>query len=518
MRTALVAFAAAGLACAGPGERPFVFGRGGDAVGLDPARETDGESFKVTNNLFETLVTFAPDSLALVPALATRWWSDEGGRRWTFRLRGGVRFHDGTALDAAAVVAAFERQFHPDHPFHAGRGGFLYWESMGLSEIIRAVEALDDSTVQFSLDAPFAPLLRTLTMSFCAIPSPTALGRWGDESFKHPIGTGPFRFKEWVKDERVVLAPNDDYWADPPALSGLVFRAIPDNASRLLELFKGSIDGMDGLAPDQVRLVRERSGVRLLRAPGLNVAFLALNCDRPPFDDVRVRRAIHHAVDVRAIVDHLYSGLAQIAATPVPPEVWGHANDLAPYPYDPGRAKRLLAEAGHPEGFSTTLWAMPVPRPYLPQPLKVAETLQADLGRVGVRAEIVTYEWGTYLDKVSAGEHDMCLLGWTGVNADPDNFLVGQLTSAAAVPPAMNVAFYRNTAVDSLLLAARRMGDQAIRTKLYHAAQRLIHADAPWVPLAHTERLVAFQDDVTGFTLHSAGLMRFAWTRLARRE
>ena len=501
------------------GERPpdmLIFGRGGDSIGLDPALESDGESFKVCDNLYETLVSYREESTDLQPALARSWEVSEDGLRWTFHLRTGVTFHDGTPFDADAVVFSLERQFVPDHPFHKVEGSYQYWKAMAMDDIVEDVVAGDDSTVVITLKGPNAPFLSNLAMNFCAIVSPAAVRKWGPDYFKHPCGTGPFRFFQWIKDDRIVLERNTEYWGGPPKIARLIFRSIPENAVRLLELQTGAIDGMDNVLPDFASEIRKRDELQLLTQPGMNVGYLAMNMDRPPFDDPRVRLAVNHAINKQAIADNLYQDLAVPATNPIPPMMWSYNEEIEPYPYDPDVARRLLSEAGFPDGLRATLWTMTIPRPYMPQPRKIAQAIQADLNAVGIRAEIVTWEWGTYLDKIQNGEHDMALLGWIGDNGDPDNFLYILLDRDAAVKPAQNIAFYRSAPLHDLLVRARRSTDLAERTYLYRRAQEIIHQDAPWVPLVHVAQTAAFKRSIRGFRLHPTGQKMFRNVEIGR--
>ncbi|MDP6778749.1 MAG: ABC transporter substrate-binding protein [Candidatus Latescibacteria bacterium] len=503
-------------ACSQQQARTLVYGRGGDSVGLDPALETDGESFKVCDNLYETLVTFSPGNTEVIPLLAERWEVSADRLTWSFHLRRGVAFHDGSSLDAQAVVFSLARQFVPDHPFHEVEGAYQYWSSMSMSDIVRAVHAVDDYTVAIELSRPNAPFLSNLAMNFCAIVSPTAVRRWGNDYPRHPVGTGPFRFVEWVKDDRIVLDANRDYWGAVPKLDRLIFRSIPENSVRLIELTQGSIDGMDNLVPDFIGNIQDDPKLQLLTQPGMNVGYLAMNMDRPPFHLLKVRQALNHAINKQALVDNLYQGLAVPAVNPIPPTMWSYHEGIEGYAYDPARARELLAEAGFPDGFETTLWAMPVPRPYMPQPLKIAQAIQADLSAVGIRAQIVTFEWGTYLDKVQRGQHDMALLGWTGDNGDPDNFLYVLLDKNATQHPANNIAFYRSEQLHEVLVQAQREIEIGRRTALYRRAQEVIHADAPWVPLVHAAQTAAFKATVRGFDLHPTGSKWFHNAEIVR--
>lgn len=516
--TRLVSLLVAGLlcACGEAGHNTLVFGRGADSVGLDPALENDGESFKVCDNIYETLVTYAPGSTELRPLLAHSWEVSADQRSWTFHLRTGIIFHDGTPFNARAMLFSLGRQYYPDHPYHNVEGTYKYWKDTGLDELVAGMEAPDDSTFIVRLREPSAPFLSNLAMNFAAAVSPAAVRRHGDSFFKNPVGTGPFRFVEWRRDERLILERNDSYWGKAPALDRLIFKPVHEAAVRFLELRQGAIQGLDNVSPEHVDEIREDPELQLLTQPGLNIGYLAMNMDRPPFDDLRVRRAVNHAIDKDALVENLYRGLAVAAAGPVPPTMWGYNDSLKPYSHNRALARELLHQAGFPEGFSTELWAMPMPRPYMPQPGKIAQAIQSDLAAVGIRARIVQWEWGTYLDKVFNGDHAMALLGWTSDSGDPDNILYVLLDKQAAIKPAQNIAFYRSEALHKLLVEARRTMDHDRRVRLYRQAQAIVHQDAPWVPLVHATQTVAFRRHVKGFRLHPTGIKWFGPVHLAR--
>jgi peptide/nickel transport system substrate-binding protein len=489
----------------------LVYGRGSDAVGLDPAHETDGESYKVCDNLYENLVAYDWESTEIVPQLAARWEISPDGKTYTFHLRPGVRFHDGTPLNAAAVVFSLDRQrdLTPAHPFHAVGGPYQYWSSMSMDQIVAGVTAADDSTVVIRLHRPNAPFLANLAMQFASIVSPTALEKHRDDFFKNPVGTGPFRFVEWVKDDRIVLERNPDYWGEKPYLDRVVFRSIPENTVRVLALDKGDVQGMDGISPLEARRIDRGAGVTLLRKPGMNVGYLAMHMEKPPFDKVEVRRAVNHAIHKSALVEALYMGYGTPAKNMIPPTMWGHADEIEDYGYDPEKARALLAQAGVAPGFRFVLHAMSAPRPYMPEPLKVAEALQADLKAVGLEAEIRTMEWGSYLDYCQSLKHQVCLIGWVGDNGDPDNFLYVLLDKEAAKLPAQNYAAYKSEELHRVLVEAQVTSDHERRSQLYHEAQRIIHADAPVVPLAHMDQLFAIRKSVHGFVVHTTGKIRF---------
>lgn len=486
----------------------LIFAKGKDATRLDPADITDAESSTITENLFDGLVRFKPLATTLEPALAERWEVADGGRTYTFHLRHGVRFHDGTPCDAAAVKLSFDRQSHPQ----AGQV-FEYWANF-FAPVVDRVETLDGYTVRVRLKTPDATFLTNLAISTMAIVSPASIRRWGVDVARHPVGTGPFEFVTWVPGERIVLKANDQYWAGRPYLDKLIFKPVPENSVRLLELEVGEIQGMDGLNPDDVGRVETNPELALLSQPGMNVGYLTMNNLKPPFTDARVRRAIALGINKQALVNAFFAGgkLGEAAINPLPPTIWGYNRALKDLPYDPAQARSLLAQAGFPNGFDMELWSLPVVRPYMPQGQRTAEAIQADLAQIGVRVQLKTYEWGTYLDKMGKGEHQAALMGWIGDNGDPDNFLFTLLDAANARPGggASNYSFYRGRAVHDLLSRARTIPEQRLRTPLYERSERLIQQDVPLVPLFHAKQLAAFRRNVGGFQLHPTGKKDFS--------
>lgn len=495
-----------GGAGGGDGGQPadtLVWGRGGDSVSLDPANVTDGESLKVTHQIFDTLVEFKEGSTEVEPWLATDWEVSDDGKVWTFQLRQGVTFHDGTPFNAEAVVFNFERWMNTDNPHRHEGENFEYYAYMfgGFDEqsIIAKVEAVDEYTVRFTLREPLASFLQNLAMPCFAIASPEAIKKYGADFGRHPVGTGPYRFVEWIPDQQITLEAYDQWWGEPkPKVRRIVYRAIKDNSARLAELMAGTIDVMEDPNPADLATV-DTSQFEILYREANNVGYLALNNDKEPFDDVRVRRAIAHAINKQEIVEAFWGELGQVAKNPLPPAMWGYNDAIQDYAYDPEKAKQLLAEAGYPEGFETELWTMPVPRPYMPEPQKIAEAIQQDLAAVGIRAEIVTHEWDVYLEKTGNGEHPMALLGWIGDNGDPDNFLYVLLDKDnARTPGAGNISFYRSEEVHRLLIRAQRTPEQSVREQLYKEAQEIIHRDVPMIPLAHARSPIIVRKGVEG--------------------
>ncbi len=477
----------------------FVFGRGADSVGLDPAVVTDGESFRVTRNIYESLLEYKRDSTEIVPCLAELWVTSPSGLEWKFELRHHVTFHDGTPFNAEAVVFNFERWMFEQHPYH--KGVFEYWKSMfgGFPGFVKSVKAIDEFSVEFVLDKPMAPFLANLAMPMFGIASPTAIKKHGDDYFKNPVGTGPFRYREWRKDDRIVLERNPSYWGEKALLDRVIFRSIVDNSARLLELQTGSIDLMEFLNPDDIPSIQNDAHLQLILRPSMNVGYLWWNVEKEPFGKRDVRRAIAHAINKRVIVEKLFGGIGVPATNMLPPSLWGYNDAVADYEYDPASARQFLAKAGLPNGFKTKLWVMPNPRPYMPQPTKIAEAIQADLKAVGIDADIVTMDWATYLAKTRDGEQDMYMLGWTGDNGDPDNFLYwffGQQETRSR---------YFNAKAAELTSKARAVLTQEERAQLYREAQVVLKEDAANVTIAHTTPPLAAKKTVMGYIPHATG-------------
>ena len=478
----------------------LVFGRGADSVSLDPGIVTDGESFKVTQNLFETLLNFGEEDTTIHPGLAKEWTVSDDGLTYTFQLQEGVKFHDGTDFNAEAVIKNVNRW----------KGGteeeFYYFNSMFKAEgedVIKDVTADGDYTVVFTLSRPQAPFLKNLAMSPFGIASPTAFEAAGESFGDNPVGTGPFKFVEWKRTETITIEKFTDYWqAGLPKLDKVIFRSIPDNSARLNALTSGEIDLADGINPSDGKTVEGNAELQLIERPSMNIGYLGLTNTRPPFDNKLVRQAVNYAIDKQAIVDAFFEGRAQVAANPMPPSISGYNDAISPYPYDPEKAKALLAEAGY-DGKEIELWAMPVPRPYMPDGAKVAEVIQKNLEDVGIKSKIVTFEWATYLEKAKDGEADAFMLGWTGDNGDADNFIYTLLDKDNI--KSNNYAYYSNDEVHDLLIKAQSETDENVRNDLYKKAQEIIHDDAPWVPLAHSTPLLAAKAGVKGFVPHPTG-------------
>lgn len=485
----------------------LIWGRGGDSVNLDLAQATDGESIKAGIQIFENLVIFGKDSMNVEPQLAESWSISDDGLTWTFKLRRGVTFHDGTPFNAQAVYDSFARVIDPKHPFHSyGKWRYL---SLSLGQVDK-INILDDYTIALVTKKPYAPLLNNLALWLCPILSPKAMAEYKDQIGRHPVGTGPFTFVKWVKDDQIILQRNDNYWGDKAKVDKIILKSIPEPSARLMALQSGTIDIADDLDPDSINLLKSNPQITVIERPSVNVGYLALNTQKPALKDVRVRQAINHAIDKDTLIKTIFQGLAIPAKNPFAPSIWSYNDAIQPYDYNPEKAKQLLAQAKFDTNQELTLWAMPVSRAYMPEPVKTAELIQAYLAAVGIQAKIVQMDWGTYLKKTSNGEHDMCMLGWLGGNADPDNFLYGLLSAdTAKTPGASNVALWKNQEFTDLCLQAQKTFDKAERTKLYEKAQLIFHQQAPWLPLAHSTIVRCYNKKLHDVPLRPNGLNSF---------
>ncbi len=486
----------------------LVFAKAKDAITLDPADITESESSGVSQNIFETLVRYKDESTEIEPALAESWETSADGLTWTFHLKKAIKFHDGTDFNSESVKFNYDRQMDSKNPYRFS-GKFEYWH-LFFGNVLE-IQAKDPLTVIFKLKDKDPIFLANLALFSMGIASPASIKKYGKDIFKNPVGTGPFSFGNWTQNERILLRSNPNYWGGEPKIKKLIFKPIADNSVRLLELEKGSIQGMDSINPDSLTSIEKNKDLKILKQDGLNVSYLAMNTQKPPFNNLKVRMAINYAINKNELVNAFYFGgkVANVAKNPMPPTQWGYNDNIKPYKYDVQKAKKLIKESGADLSGTYELFAPP-PRSYMAQPQKVAEAMQADLKEIGINTKIVTFELGTYFNKISKGEHDMCIVGWIGDNGDPDNFLYVFFSSNNTVKgSASNYAFYKNKEMDYLLNSGKKEMDHKKRNEMYMRAQEIFHQDVPWLTLFHTKQMAVFRSNVSGYKLHPVGAKLF---------
>jgi peptide/nickel transport system substrate-binding protein len=502
------------------GDKTVVFGRGGDSVGLDPAYETDGNSFMVCDNIYEALVAYKDESTDVEPGLAKSWDISPDGLTYTFHLREGVNFHDGTPFNADAVVFSIGRMmkernvkfFVDDIDIPAQDRPPEYWVSMEMDDTIDSIEATGMYTVVFKLKRVEAPFIANMGMDFADIISPTAFMKDPKGFIRNPVGTGPFAFVKWVADDQIVLEAFKDYWdkENGPYLDKVIFRAIPENSVRFLELKAGNIDICQFPNPADIELAKKDENIKLVSQSGMNVGYLGFNHTKKLWQNLALRQAVAHAINRQAIVDNIYQGMGQLAKNGIPPTMWGYNDDVAGYKYDPELAKQKLAEAGYPGGEGLPelkLWSMPVPRPYNPEGLKVGIAMIGDLKKIGINANVTSYDWGTYLkrQREQPDDMDMFQLGWTGDNGDPDNFLAVLFDGLAS--PAIRTQ-WKNERYHELMLLGKQTIDQGKRAEIYKEAQQVMFDDVAVVTVAHSTVIWPMRNNIMNFKLHPTGSVR----------
>ena len=516
--------AAEGEAAAAGDGATFIFGRGADGVGLDPAVITDGESFRVVNQGCESLLAYDKETTNTVPSLAESWESNEEGTEWTFKIREGVKFHDGTDLNADAVLFNFERWWDPANPYHYEEQVFEYWDYMWAGfkgdSIVTDMEKVDDYTVKFTLSEPLAPILANMAMPMFSIASPAAIEEYGVDYGTPEVGyvcTGPFQFEEWVTGDSITLSRFDDYWGENPGnVDRIIIRTIPDNSARFLALQAGEVHALEQANIEDLGTAEASEDAYVLTRPALNTGYLAFNYSIQEFNDPLVREAIAAAIDKQGIVDAFYGGYGEAATQFLPPLVWGHNPDLTGVEYDPDRAVELLTEAGFPDGISEVtledgstiplkLFYMPVVRFYYPDPEAIGEAMAAQLAAVGINVELeLAGDWATYLDMRRNGELvGLYQLGWGGDNGDPDNFL-GYFFADADVPKVAE-GFFVNPELAAILVEARSNTDQAERTALYEQAEQMLFEDVGRIWIAHNSTPLIFRNEVSGYIPNAVG-------------
>ena len=498
----------------------FVYCSEGSPRFLNPQLATDGASLDALHDVYDRLVQFKRGTSLVEPALAVSWKVSKDKLTYTFTLRKGVSFHttkDFTPtreLNADDVMFSFERALNKNHPYNKVSGGnYMFFSAMGLDSLIKKVVKVDDYTVQFELAEKNASFLATLAMTFASVLSK----EYADQALKNktpevidqkPVGTGPFILTDYKKDSLIRYKTNKKYFKTPSVLEGLIFAITPDASVRMQKLKRGECHLMSFPMPSDYETIANHEKLKLIKADVFNVAYLAMNVQKPPLDKLEVRQAIRHALNRDLYIQAIYLGNAKAAKGPLPPAIWSYNKRIKDYKYNIAKAKALLKKAGFEKGFEIDLWYMPISRPYNPDGQKMGELMKEDLAKVGIKARLVTYDWTTYLKKSEAGEHALIQIGWTSDNGDPDNFL-GTLLGCRSIQSGTNLARWCHDKYNQLIVRGVNSVSQRERTRLYKKAQNIFAKESPWVPLFHTYGFRGASKKVKGYILAPIGSESF---------
>lgn len=497
--------------------KTLVYCAEGSPESFNPQLYTSGTSVDASAvPLFNHLLAFKYGTTELIPSLAESWDISPDGKVYTFHLRKHVKFHSNKFFtpsrdfNADDVIFSFQRQRDKNNPYHLVSGGtYTNFDSLQLGTLIVNLERLDDYSVRFTLSRPDAPFLADLAWYVTSIHS----AEYADKMLKagtpekvdlDPIGTGPFQLVQYQKDSRILYKAFPQYWAGKAKLDRLIYSITPDAAVRLAKLEKGECQVMPFPNPADLPRLRASPAITLMQKTGLNTGFLAFNTTSAPLDKLAVRQALAMAINKPAIIKAIFNDSASVAKNILPPGVWSAKQDLQDYPYDPVKARALLQQAGIQPGTEISLWAMPVSRPYNPNARRMAEMIQADWAAVGIRAVIVSYEWGEYLKRLRGGDHQAALMGWTTSNGDPDN-LFGPLFSCQSAHEGSNSSKWCYPPFDKLISDAREESDRGKREQLYQQAQQMMHDQMPAVMIAHSTIYEPVRKEVSGYEIDPFG-------------
>jgi len=456
-----------------------------DLATVYPWQMTDMETVFVLENVYEPLIRLKKDSAAIEPCLATDWSPSSDFKVWTLHLRKNVKFHDGSTFNADAVLSSI----------------------LLMQTFPAKAKKIDNYTVSFILDKPNTAFAITLSMEYYSIVSPATIKCFNDkEKCKTPVisGTGPFKFISWEPDKQIVLRANENYWGGKPYLNEAVFIPFNENESLVRALQNKTIHLSHGILPNNIAEIRKTPFLIFQSRPAMTLGYLGFNNEKSPFTNKKVRIALAHAINkVELVKKYFYNGQAGVAAKScLPPPMFGYFKEMPDREYNPQKAKSLLNDAGYPNGFETTLLPSPAVRPYLPDPLRIAEDLKRQLAAAGIKVTIIQAKsWSDFINTSNIGNFDLTLFGWIADTVDPNDFLTALLGTETINQ--FNKVRWSNTQFDILLEKARIQNISA-RQKTYEDAQKLFYQEMPFVPLFNAMQLAAWNEKVLGFTLHPA--------------
>ncbi|MBT2338659.1 MULTISPECIES: ABC transporter substrate-binding protein [Pseudomonas] len=507
----------------------LVFCSEGSPAGFDPGQYTTGTDFDASaETMFNRLTQFERGGTAVIPGLATKWDISEDGLTYTFHLREGVKFHTTSyfkpsrEFNADDVLFTFNRMINKDDPFRkAYPTEFPYFTDMGMDTNITQIDKVDDHTVKFTLKDVDAAFIQNMAMSFASIQSAEYAaqllkeGKASDINQK-PVGTGPFVFKSYQKDSNIRYTGNKDYWKpEDVKIDNLIFAITTDPSVRIQKLKKNECQVTLFPRPADLKALKDDKALKMPDQAGFNLGYIAYNVmdkikgsnEPNVLANLKVRQALDMAVNKPQIIDSVYQGAGQLAVNAMPPTQWSYDTTIKDAKYDPEKAKELLKEAGVKEGTNITLWAMPVQRPYNPNAKLMAEMLQSDWKKIGLNVNIVSYEWGEYIKRSKGGENQAMIIGWSGDNGDPDNWL--NVLFGCDSLSGNNFSKWCDKKFDGLVKDAKRTSDQAKRTELYKQAQHVLKDAVPMTPIAHSTVYQPMRANVQDFKISPFGLNSF---------
>lgn len=501
--------------------KTLVYCSEGAPEGFDPALYSANSTWDASSEtVYDRLMEFERGTTDVIPGLAESWTISDDNLEYIVKLRPGVKFHTTPyftptrEFNADDVLFTFNRQMDKNSPWYnyTNSANWEMFDAMEMPMIIKEIVKIDDHTVKFVLNQPDASLVAKLALNFGSIMSKEYADQLEKADQKadldrKPVGTGPFQFVDYQLDAAIRFGANADYWAGKPKIDDLIFAITTDPTTRMQRLQAGECHVAAYPAPADIPQLKANPNLTVMEQPGLNVAYLAFNSLVPPFDNLEVRKALQMSINKQAIVDAVYQGMGQVAKSPMPPTMWGYNDKVEDFKYDPETARKMLDEAGVKD-LKMKLWAMPVSRPYMPNARRTAELMQADLAKVGVTAEIVSYEWGEYLKKARDKDRDgAVILGATSDNGDPDNTL--SYFFACSAVGGSNTANWCYKPLDEIIQKGRVIADKAERTKLYEEAQVMVHDNAAWMPIAHSTVVLPMSNKVKNYVMEPLGSHRF---------
>lgn len=500
-------------------ERSVIYCAEGSPETFNPQLVTSGTTVDATSNqLYDRLIAYQGGDNKLTPALAKSWHVTRDGKKITFYLRKNVTFHHtdyftpSRPLNADDVIFSFKRALDVEHPYHFVSGGnYPFFQNVGFADLIENIEKINDYTVRFHLSRPDNSFLANLATDFVVILS----AEYGDYLAKrkaksdidtHPIGTGPFKLKEYRVGSMIRFYRHLQYWQKPAYIEQLVFDITPSNTGRLTKLLAKECDVV--AYPIAHQKIMERNDLSLEAVTALNVGYFGFNVNKAPFNNKLVRQAISYAINKDLLLEAVYQGKAEMASSLLPKSSWAFDKSMPEQEFNPVLAKNLLTRAGYSEGFTMDLWAMPIQRPYNPNAITMAKLIQSDLKKVNIKVNIISYEWNTFLQRLKQGEHQSFLLGWSADHPDPDNFFTPMLSCSAA-QTGSNTTFWCNESYDKLIKKALKTSNIKQRKKYYAQAMAMVTQEVPLIPIAHSKRYQARGNNITGDILAPFGGINF---------